>query len=216
MADDITERRRALQAELDQLQRQEDKARAAAAAAAQGQPLADALQRATAAEARVQELEKQNRRLERTNTKQLQRMQEFTAKHATAVETVLEGVAQQADALQQTSNTWQVLAANAKGFKDNLQSLHLDLVRGVEAKPQQDTSTARLAAPTSGSSSCHMHIFTSALHTPARSTHVHITRATCTHAHLHISSAHSHALHTCACHTSHLHTCTCACLRVHM
>jgi predicted RNase H-like nuclease (RuvC/YqgF family) len=164
-----------LQAQLDELQKQEDASRAAAAAAAQGQPLADALERATAAETRVHELEKQNRRLERSSTKQLQRMQEFTAKHATAVETVLEGVAEQAAALQQTANTWQVLATNAKGFKEKLQSLHLDLVCGIDAKPQQDTSNARLAgALPSGASSCHMHLCTSALHTPMRATHVHM------------------------------------------
>jgi len=196
MAEDMAERRRVLQAELDELQKQEDANRAAAAAIAQGQPLADALQRATAAETRVQELEKQNRKLERSSTKQLQRLQEFTGKLTTAVESVLEGAAQQADALQQVSSTLQVLATNAKGLQDKLQGVCFDLGRGPEAKPQQDTSNARLAgALPSGTSSCHTHLCTSALHTPMRA-HMCIcepfahTQDTCTptrSAHVHIA-----------------------------
>ena len=87
MAEDLKEKRRALQAQLEEVQRQEDAARAAAALVAQGQPLTDALLRATTVEDRVEELEAssqqlatQNRKLERTNIQQRQHIEELTAR----------------------------------------------------------------------------------------------------------------------------------------
>ena len=99
MAEDLKSRMKALQAELEEVQRQEDAEKAAAALVAQGQPLTDALLRATTVEDRVEELEAssqqlatQIRKLERTNIQQRQQIEELTGRLTGTVQTVLDGV----------------------------------------------------------------------------------------------------------------------------
>ena len=132
--EDIRAQRLEMQAKMEELQRQEDAARAAADLVDQGQPLNDALQRATTAEARVEQLATLKRRLERTNIQQRQQIEELTGRLTGTVQTVLDGVAQSADALTQASS-------NMKSFSGALQSVVEALTRGIAAK--QDTSTVR-------------------------------------------------------------------------
>ena len=155
MAEDLKEKRLQLLAQLEEVQKQEDAARDAAALVAQNQPLNDALQRATTAEARVVELEATsqeletrseqlatlNHRLERTNIQQRQQIEELTASLVGTVQKVADDVAQSADALTQASTNMTILASNARIFNKSLQSVVEALTRGIAAK--QDTSTAR-------------------------------------------------------------------------
>jgi predicted RNase H-like nuclease (RuvC/YqgF family) len=160
-AEQMKEQRRLLQAQMDELQRQEDEA-AAAALTAQGQPLEDAIQRATTAEALVvqlqdsvvqlqdsvvqlqassEQLATENRALERKNIELRGKVEDLTTGISGAVQTVLDGVAQSADALKQASNNMAILESNAKGFSRQLQSILDKVNRGVVTN--QDTSTAR-------------------------------------------------------------------------
>ena len=153
-AEELKDKQRSLQAMMDEVQRQV-KAQEDAELAAQGQPLEDAIQRATTAEAlvvqlqdslvqlqaRSEQLATENRALERKNIELRGKVEDLTAGVSGAVQIVLNGVAQSADALKQASNNMAILEANAKGHCKNLQSVVEAITRGIATK--QDTSAAR-------------------------------------------------------------------------